>query len=177
VNFGKAPHYHPAQTGRRAGATLARSLACSYPTFFRRFAGKDDLLADIANAEVQKLLSLGEQGMAQRTSSPLLMCEYVAAHRPLWRALLTGGAAAAMREEFMRISLEISARRPRHNPWIPVELAVSFVAGGIFTLLAWWMRQPDDYPVANVVTLFNALIIDSAGSPRDIALLPWPDAA
>ena len=154
---------------------ITEAAGVSYPTFFRRFAGKEALLADIATAEVRHLLGLGEDAIRRRpAASPARMCDYVAGHRPLWQALLTGGAASAMREEFMRISREIAAAGPRLNPWLPVDLAVPFVAGGIFEVLAWWMRQPDDYPVANVVALFNALIIDSAGKPRAITLLPWP---
>ena len=155
---------------------ITAAAGVSYPTFFRRFASKEALLADIATAEVRHLLGLGEDAIRHRHSSdsPARMCDYVATHRQLWRALLTGGAASAMREEFMRISREIAESGPRLNPWLPVDLAVPFVAGGIFEVLAWWMRQPDDYPVANVVALFNALIIDSAGKPRSISLQPWP---
>lgn len=143
---------------------ITDAAGLSYPTFFRRFAGKDELLADIATAEVHKLLALGQTG------SSLAMCEHVAAHRRLWRTLLTGGAADAMRAEFMAISRCIADAGPRINPWIPVDLAVPFVAGGLFEILAWWMRQPDDYPAANVAILLDALVIDVTARPRPITL-------
>ena len=150
---------------------ITAAAGVSYPTFFRRFAGKEELLADIATSEVRQLLALGEEAMGQGgRSSPAAMCAHVAAHRQLWRTLLTGGAAAAMRTEFMAISREIAESRPRINPWIPVDLAVPFVAGGIFEILAWWMRQPDDYPVGNVVTLLDALVVDVTARPRPISL-------
>ncbi|MBU6265900.1 MAG: TetR/AcrR family transcriptional regulator [Sphingomonadales bacterium] len=147
---------------------ITEAAGVSYPTFFRRFAGKDELLADIATTEVRHLLVLGQGG--GRHGSSLAMCEYLAAHRRLWRTLLTGGAAAAMREEFMAVSREIATTGPRINPWIPVDLAVPFVAGGLFEILAWWMRQPDDYPTANVATLLDALVIDVTARPRPITL-------
>ncbi len=87
------------------------------------------------------------------------------------KTLLTGGATAAMREEFMRISREINKSRPRSNPWLPEDLAVSFVGNGVFEIFAWWMAQPEDYPVENVKTIFDALIVDSLARPRDIKLL------
>ena len=150
---------------------ITDAAGLSYPTFFRRFASKEELLAHIATEEVQRLLSLGQAAMERKSpKSAEAMCEYVQAHRRLWRTLLTGGAASAMREEFMRISRDIAASRPRSNPWLPIELAVPFVASGTFEIFAWWMRQPDDYPVENVITLFDALIIDSAGKPRNITL-------
>lgn len=144
----------------------------SYPTFFRRFAGKEDLLADIAAVEARHLMMLGMAAMGHQKNadSTYAICAYVAQHRPLWRALLTGGAAGAVRAEFVRIAHEINSTRARTNPWAPEDLIVPFVTSGIFEILAWWMRQDDDYPVKNVVTLFNALITDVVARPRNITL-------
>lgn len=145
----------------------------SYPTFFRRFESKEELLEYIAMEEVRRLLGLGqsafEGGRPKRSGKAL--CDYVQAHRKMWKTLLTGGAAAAMRREFMRVAEEIAASGPRANPWIPIDLAVPFVTSAIFELLAWWMRQPDDYPVDNVIKLFDALIVDAVARPRDIHLV------
>jgi AcrR family transcriptional regulator len=144
----------------------------SYRTFFRRFANKEELLEEIAAGEAGNLLMLGEAAMAgpDPESSVSRMCEYVENHRKLWTVLLTGGAASAMREEFMRIAREHSGARPRINPWLPLDLAVTFVANGIFDIFAWWMIQPEDYPISNVVKLFKALIVDTTAQPRDITL-------
>jgi len=151
---------------------ITDAAGLSYPTFFRRFASKQELLEDIATEEVRNLLHLGETAMTRRQTAESAghLVEYVQRHRRLWSVLLTGGAASAMRQEFMRVAREIAARRPRTNPWLPLDLAVAFVTSGIFELLAWWMSQPEDYPVANVITLFDALINDSVGRPRNIAL-------
>lgn len=144
----------------------------SYPTFYRRFSGKDELLAGIATEEVRRLLTLGLSAMDARRdgTSAQAMCAYVAEHRALWRTLLTGGAADAMRQEFMRLSREFADSHPRSNPWLPVDLAVPFVAGGIFEILAWWMKQGDDYPTANVVTLIEVLVVDTTARPRKVDL-------
>lgn len=144
----------------------------SYPTFFRRYGSKEELLADIATEEVRRLLSLSDKALGKRRSmeSAEAMCAYVQGRMPLWNTLLTGGAAAAMREEFMRISREVNASRVRTNAWLPEELGIRFVASGIFEIFAWWMEQPDDYPVSNVVKIFHGLIVDLASRPRDITL-------
>lgn len=151
---------------------ITDAAGVSYRTFFRRFAGKDDLLEEIAAGEVRNLLMLGEAAMrgGRPERSVTDMCDYVQGHRKLWTVLLTGGGASAMREEFMRISREIAVSGPRINPWLPLDLAVTFVSNGIFDIFAWWMRQDEDYPIGNVVKLFNALIVDSAGRPRNISL-------
>ena len=151
---------------------ITEAASLSYPTFFRRFASKEELLEQIATEEVRRLLSLGEAAMAGHRSraSAEDMCLYVQRHRKLWTVLLNGGATWAMRDEFMRVAREISNARPRVNPWIPLDLAVPFVAGGVFEIFAWWMRQPEDYPIENVIKLFKALIVDTTAVPRDIRL-------
>lgn len=144
----------------------------SHVTFFRRFGSKEELFQHIATEEVRHLLHRGQSAMtAESPASAQGMCDYVQAHRKLWKTLLTGGAAPVMRAEFMRISAEITAVRGRANPWLPIDLGVPFVASGIFEILSWWMRQPDGYPIQNVVTLLDVLIIQTVGRPRTIALI------
>lgn len=126
----------------------------SYPTFFRQFASRDELLSDIARDEIHKLISLTWplfDSTCHRTSLQVL-CEYIHEHRSLWTALLTTGAAAAMRSEFIRIALEITNTGKRLNPWLPADLSAPFVTGAILEILTWWLRQPADYPIANVIT-------------------------
>lgn len=151
---------------------ITDAAGLSYPTFFRRFAKKEELLADIAADEVRKLLSLSETAIDKRNAqeSGAILCQYVQEHRRLWAVLVTGGAVTAMRQEFMRIAQEIADTRPRNNPWLPTDLAVPFVTSGIFEIIAWWMRQPEDYPTANVVKIFDALIIDTTRRRRNIVL-------
>jgi len=153
---------------------ICDTAGLSYPTFYRRFASKEELLNGIATEEVRRLLASGLSARTHRTDggSASAMCAYIEAQRPLWRTLLTGGAATAMRQEFMRLSREFTDTQPRINPWLPIDLAVPFVAGGIFEILAWWMKQRDDYPTSNVVKLMDALIIDTTARSRNIDLLP-----
>lgn len=152
---------------------ITEAAGLSYPTFFRRFASKEALLEDIATEEVRKLLSLGETIRDTRETgySASETCGYVAAHRRLWITLLTGGAAAKMRQEFIRVSTETMRTKPRLNPWLPADLGPPFVTAGLFELLAWWMRQPEDYPIENVIALFNALIIDNVVRRRTVELI------
>jgi AcrR family transcriptional regulator len=151
---------------------ITDAAGVSYRTFLRRFASKDELLEEIAAAEVRNLLMLGEAAMgADEGGGVRDMCEYIQRHRNLWTVLLTGGAASAMREEFMRVAKAIAITRPRVNPWLPLELSVPFVTNGIFDIFAWWMGQPEDYPIENVVKLFSVLIVDSLGRPRNISLI------
>lgn len=151
---------------------ITDAAGLSYPTFFRRFHSKEELLKEIATDEVRKLLSLSNSALVKRNGqeSGETLCQYVQEHRRLWNVLLTGGAAPAMRQEFMRIAGEIAHGQPRNNPWLPIDLAVPFVTSGIFEIIAWWMRQPKNYPLRNVIKLFDALIVDTTRRKRKITL-------
>jgi AcrR family transcriptional regulator len=151
---------------------ITDAAGVSYRTFFRRFAGTDELLEEIATSEVRNLLALGEAAMATREQQGSIesMCDYIQRHRKLWTVLLTGGAASAMREEFMRVARATAIKGPRINPWLPLELSVPFVTNGIFDIFAWWMGQPEEYPIEKVVKLFNILIVETVARPRNISL-------
>lgn len=152
---------------------ITEAAGLSYPTFFRRFASREELLEDIAAGEVRNLLEYCDAAMSYQREAGALddLCRYVESRRTLWATLLTGGAASAMREEFIRHAVQIGRSRPRANPWLPADLGPPFVTSGIFEILAWWMRQPEDYPVQNVMKLFNALIFENVGRHRDIDLV------
>jgi AcrR family transcriptional regulator len=145
----------------------------SYPVFFRRYASKEELFDDIAREEVHHLLDLTLpvfEADAQNESLRVL-CNYVHDHRPLWTRLLTGGAANAMRDEFLRSAREIGAKRPQANPWLPRELAATFVVNSLFDILAWWLRQPENYPIENVVTLIDILVVRATAKQVDVHLI------
>lgn len=147
----------------------------SYPVFFRRYETKEELLADIAAEEVQRLLQLTVPifNAHMQAESLRVFCRYVEDHRLLWTRLLTGGASLVMREEFKRISTEIAHQHERVNPWLPVDLAAPFVASGLFEILAWWLGQPADYPVENIIMMIDTLVIRSTARPVDIQLVPY----
>lgn len=151
---------------------IAGQAGLSYPTFFRRFGNKQELLESIAAKEVQHLLSLSGAAALRNewNEASRNMIQYVKENRKLWEALLVGGAADAMRDEFKRVARRIGESRPQINPWLPVDLSIAFVTSGFFEILAWWMRQPPDYPAENIVIFFDELIGRQASRRRDIQL-------
>jgi hypothetical protein len=97
-------------------------------------------------------------------------CEYVQRHRRLWKSLLTGGAASAMREEFALAARAMADTCQRTNPALPLDLSINFYASCTFEIFAWWMRQPDDYPLNNVIKLYDAMHLDTIARLRHLAL-------
>jgi AcrR family transcriptional regulator len=132
-----------------------------YATFFRHYAAKEGLLNDIASAEIATLFGLTIPVLFDSDSykSTLALCGYVAEHRTLWAALLTGGAASTVREEFIRQAREWAARAPQPDGWLPADLAVVYGSGGTIDLLAWWLGEGAEMSAQQIAVVLNRLVI------------------
>lgn len=140
---------------------IAREAGIGYTTFFRHHPTKNALLNDVAADEIKRLidLALSVFDATDTQSAALALCNYVAEHRALWSTLLTGGAAGALRDEFIRLSLEIAASRAPNESWLPAEAGVVLAASGTIELLAWWLRQSDPVPAEQVATIYERIVV------------------
>jgi hypothetical protein len=74
-------------------------------------------------------------------AAALALCRQVADHRPLWTALLTGGSAATVREEFIRHAKQLPRVRSWTSTWLPTDLKVVYSVSALFEILAWWLQR------------------------------------
>ena len=144
--------------------TIREIAACAgvgYTTFFRHHQTKEALLDDIAADEIRRLIefALPSLDMAKTGSASLALCSYVADHRSLWTSLLTGGAAAKLREEFNRIAIEIAAPQDHSSNWLPAEVGAIVVVSGTIELLTWWLRQSKPISVKQLADIHERLIV------------------
>lgn len=148
---------------------ITAKAGVSYPVFFRRYENKEQLLEDIAVSEIEALLSVSFPMFEKHAESESLyaVCLYVEQHRRLWSRLLTGGAAPAMREEFLRIAQEMGQK---YEYWVPIELISRVVVGSLFEVLAWWLSMPADYPIKKVVKLLDVLVVRTGSRPHGFDL-------
>jgi AcrR family transcriptional regulator len=132
-----------------------------YATFFRHYASKEALLGDIAADEIADLLGRATPMLfdASSAESSRTLCDHVAAHRTLWSALLTGGAAAIVRAEFIRQAREMAAAMPQAESWLPADLAVVHGAGATLDLLAWWLQHGEGHSPARIADILDRLVI------------------
>lgn len=147
---------------------ITRTAGVSYPTFFRNYASRGDLLGDIGAKETRQLLAL-MAALVDRKDAQLsadAIRDYVRERRVLWRTLLTTEASFIMREEFVRLSAEFVRERGRIIPDLPIELAASFVVGAMFEILSWWLRQPEDYPSEKISRFLKILVLEATMSPH-----------
>jgi AcrR family transcriptional regulator len=140
---------------------ISQRAGTGYATFFRHYATKEALLSDVASEEIADLLArtlpvLHDSNSAEST---LALCRHVGEHRNLWVALLTGGAAGILRDEFIRQARELPRDFAEVKSWLPADLGVVYGAGGTIDLLAWWLSQDETYSPEQIAAILNRLII------------------
>jgi AcrR family transcriptional regulator len=140
---------------------IAASANISYVTFFRHHPTKEALLHDIAVEQLRRLTDLILPALDARETraASIALCVYVDYNRKLWTTLLTGGAAAVMREEFLRHAAEVAATRSDPNNWLPPELAVSLNVSSTIEVLTWWLRQKRPLPIERVAEIHEHVVL------------------
>lgn len=137
-----------------------------YATFFRHYPTKEALLADVASDEIADLLSRTIPILYETSSyeSTRAVCAHVAEHAMLWSALLTGGAAGMVRDEFIRQARGLADEAVSRNDWLPSDLGVVHGTGSTIDILAWWLAQGGDRPASahtpdEIATILHRLVI------------------
>lgn len=133
-------------------------------TFFRHYADKDSLLDKVAAEEINRLVEISlPAGLSLKGN--LALCEYVSDHRTLWKALLNGGARLAMREEYLRLSMDVATKHTGAKSWLPEELAVTCSTMLIVETISWWLAQDEDAYSDEQVAQILYHLVDNVVSP------------
>lgn len=145
---------------------IAAAADIGYTTFFRHHPTKDALLREVASEQIRRLvnMALPMLDMSDPRPASAALCRYVDDHRKLWSTLLTGGAAGALREEFLRVATEIASDWQTHRGR-PTEIAIILVVSSTIELLAWWLRQKKPMAAERIAEIHERLIITPAISP------------
>jgi AcrR family transcriptional regulator len=132
-----------------------------YTTFFRHHTSKESLLDDVAAEQIGRLvgLALPVADTSDTRAASITLCTYVDKNRKLWATLLTGGAAGAMREEFLRISRQIATTRAQPGSWPPPDIAIILVVSSTIELLSWWLEDKNPLRIEQVAEIHERLII------------------
>jgi len=122
---------------------IASTAGVSYPTFFRYYASKVELIGDIGGIEAQELLSVMLVAADKRDPGYLARatCRFVHERRQLWTVLLGSEAIKNMRDVYSRDSLEYASTHPQIRPDVPLDLISSFVVNSMFHVLSWWLLK------------------------------------
>lgn len=139
---------------------ISTRAGTGYATFFRHYPTKEALLGDVAAEEICTLMTMTATMMSgpDRFGSILDLCNYVDAHRKLWSALLTGGAASIVRDEMLRQTSQLGDER-LCPVWLPPELAHRVGVSSAIDVLVWWLEQKEHYSPDQVAIILDRLVI------------------
>jgi AcrR family transcriptional regulator len=139
---------------------LTGRATVGYATFFRHYSSTSDVLDEIAGDQIRELLEMTIPVFlhVDSAASVKALCEYIFERRSLWRILLTGGAAASVRGEFVRQACEWSRKVEGRKMAVPLELGTVCAAGSTLDALAWWLDHDASLPIDQIARFVNQLV-------------------
>lgn len=141
---------------------IAEAAQVSRSTFYRHFATKEAFVEDIAESEVQHLVShtFPLLSSVDNRAGCLAVVEYVDERRKLWSILLNGGAAGFMRSKFIKLAAEAGPAQLEDAPLdLPSDLGAAFGVSAVVEVLSWWLRQTERVPMSKVAALIDRLAV------------------
>jgi AcrR family transcriptional regulator len=140
---------------------IVAEAGIGYTTFFRHHTTKEELLNHVAADEIDRLVALTVPILlaADTRAACTLLCGYVDQNRGLWSALLAGGAAGALRAEFIEEARRVTKSWPQIQAWVPAEIGTRITVSSTLELLTWWLSQKKPLPVAQVAEILDRLVI------------------
>lgn len=145
---------------------ITAEAGIGYATFFRHYETKSALLNDVAAEQIARLIKLALPILYEIDSraAASVLCRYVDGRRRLWSALLSGGAAGTMREEFLRQARRISPLKTpgARRTWLPDDLRIIYGVCSTVEILAWWLQTRKEFTVEQVAEILDRLVIAPA---------------
>ncbi len=149
---------------------IVAEAGIGYTTFFRHHASKEELLDSIAAEQIHHLfkLALPVADVYDVHSGSRALFAYVDAHRALWRTLLTGGAAATIRGEFLNLARQVATSLGNPKSWLAPEAGVALIVSGTLELLIWWLRQSDPIPIEHIADILDRVVVSPVIAAGDL---------
>ncbi len=140
---------------------IVAEAGIGYATYFRHYPSKAALLETVVADEIRELIDLSLPALrpGDTRASSLVLFQHVDEHRALWSALLTGGAAGTIREEFAKAARELSGKKIGLEQWLPAELGVIYGVSGTVEIIAWWLRQDPPFPIERIAEIHDRLVL------------------
>lgn len=139
---------------------ISERASIGYATFFRHYPGKEALLGGVASDKIAELIATVAPLFDTSDSADAVggLCLFIQNERNLWLALLTGGAASIVRAECIRQALIQPNRVDESLSWLPRELVITYTAGSVLDLIAWWLGHPNAYSVDEIAGIIDRLV-------------------
>ncbi len=148
---------------------IAARAGVGYATFFRHYADKEALLADVADLLTQDFLRRVRPLLEQkdRRGAARSLCAFVEEHEALHRALIAGGSGETVRAEMLRTVMGTLAGARTAQPEGPLpDLLLRHLVAANLSLLAWWLNNPGKVDAETMAEIVERLVLTPVGAVR-----------
>jgi AcrR family transcriptional regulator len=148
---------------------IAARAGVGYATFFRHYADKDALLAEVSELLIRNFLLQVRPLLLQRDrpAAARTLCQYVLDHLAIHKALIAGGAGETVRAEMLRQAMAVVADARVRAPDGPLDDLILFhVVSTILNLLAWWLRHLEQVDAAAMAEIIERTVLTPVGELR-----------
>lgn len=148
---------------------IAAESGVGYTTYFRHYPTKEALFEAVVAEQIDGMfkVSLPMVDAQDVQSAAMALFAYVRRNSRLWITLLTGNAAGTVREQLLRRARAVAAPRSRADAWMPPEVGVILIVGGLIELLGWWLQQRHPIPIERVTEIFVRVVMTPAIAAGD----------
>jgi AcrR family transcriptional regulator len=148
---------------------IAARAGVGYATFFRHYADKEALLADLSDVLTRAFLDQVRPLLLQRDrrGAARRLVAFVEEHLPIHQALIAGGAGETVRAGMLRQTLETVGRARQYPGRGPLdELLLFHLVSSILNLVAWWLNNRDRVDAETMAEIIERAVLTPVGSLR-----------
>lgn len=134
----------------------------SYSTFFRHYAEKDELLAELLKSVANELILLiNHNPNKTKDAEGRLIFQHVADNQAFFRLLFSSqGTSRVMRNIEADIAASvIQTNSLSEDDVIPPDIAANHLVVTILALIRWWLDHDMPYGIDRMAAIYSRLII------------------
>lgn len=146
---------------------IAAKAGVGYATFFRHYADKEALLADVADVMTRAFLDQVRPLLIarDRLGAARQLCAFVEEHLAIHKALIAGGSGETVRAGMLRQTLETVGRARSAAPNGPLDDLVLFhLVSSILNLLSWWLSNHSRVDAETMAQVIERAILSPVGA-------------
>jgi len=141
-------------------------------TFYLHYGTKEELLYSSLEGRFDQLVQRIEEDISSNPDRPVwsddcydrLVFEHVADHVDLYKVILDSNGFGGIIHQIIDYIAAVALRNtvayygPQKDGEIPHEISSRFVAGAMFSLIVWWIRNDLPYSSAEMAGMCHQLI-------------------
>ncbi len=134
-----------------------------YATYFRHYADKDALLAEVLEVVLDDLIKLLQQPQpnADPAIAGTILFQYVQQHGQVCQVLLRSRRSLGLLERIIGLGVGniLSHNAALEGSPVPIAVAAHHLVSAAIALIQWWLDNAMPYPPERMSVIYHELIV------------------